>query len=91
MIVFTLVLQVLQTLLHLLGAFHIVPKALPGAGGLQLLYLFLGRLQVQRIFEQLQRGLDGVEFGLIFFKFQHSIIHFPYFPYLTLYTKIQHL
>ena len=64
-------LQHLQALLHLLGSLHIVPEALTLAGRLQLLDLFLRRVQLQRPAQHLQRRLQIVQFHLVFFKFKH--------------------
>ena len=70
-VILALVLEDLQALLHLLGVGHVVPEALPLTGRLQLLDLLLGRVQPQSLPQNVQRGLVGVEAGLIFFKFQH--------------------
>ena len=67
-----LVLEGLDTLLHLLGLLQVVPEAVGGALRLQHLRLPLGGLQAQGLLQLVQFWLEIVEFYLVFVKLKHD-------------------
>ena len=73
LIILAFVLEGLQPLLDLLGVLYVVPEIRALAGSLQLFYLLLRCLKLQRAAQDFESRLGGVELRLIFFKFKHSI------------------
>ncbi len=73
LIALDLTFELFEPLLNLLGLLHVVPEAVTLAGCLQLFDLLLGRFEVQRAAQHLQRGLRRIQFALVFFKFKHVL------------------
>ena len=69
-----LVLEGLDTLLHLLGLLQIVPKAVGGGLRLEHVQLPLGALQVQGLAQLLQNGGQVVQPDFIFVKLKHTFL-----------------
>ena len=60
-------LQLSQSFLHFLGIFHVIPELGTGACHLQFLDFLGCGIQIQCLSHQVYRGLDVVQFYLIFF------------------------
>ena len=69
-----LLLELLEALLHLLGVVHVVPEAVLSALGLKGGYLRARVVQLQRLAQPVQRGLERVQLRFVLVKFDYHVI-----------------
>ena len=71
------VLQVADALLHLAGLFHVVPEAVCGGLSVELVQLPLRAVQIQRLAQLVQIGLEVVQLDPVLVKLQHIVLILP--------------